>query len=330
MLHLPREHAARRCLRAIFALAATSLLAGQAGEPHRVTAVRFWSLGDVTRIAVETDGEFRVHSDRLENPDRIFYDLLGTKPSLGPQTLTVIPVLDRFVRQIRVAEPQRNTTRIVLDLSGEAEPSLSRLENPSRLIIELHAPNHAEPSLSASDKASEKTIAPAAEQSATPRKTVAHKQFVPPSATLISAISPRVVLEPPPVIAAQSSTRLLSVNGMNAKISGTAYSYSAPPASVLAKAPAPITTPGISIPAAAVSAPIAPAPSTIALPTATTSEVGLPAKRNASGDRSMIRVLGLKVGRIVIDPGHGGHDTGTTGPDGLREKDLVLDVAKRL
>lgn len=44
----------------------------------------------------------------------------------------------------------------------------------------------------------------------------------------------------------------------------------------------------------------------------------------------MIRVLGLKVGRIVIDPGHGGQDTGTIGPDGLREKDLVLDVAKRL
>jgi N-acetylmuramoyl-L-alanine amidase len=44
----------------------------------------------------------------------------------------------------------------------------------------------------------------------------------------------------------------------------------------------------------------------------------------------MIRVLGLKVGRIVLDPGHGGHDTGTIGPEGLREKDLVLDVAKRL
>jgi N-acetylmuramoyl-L-alanine amidase len=44
----------------------------------------------------------------------------------------------------------------------------------------------------------------------------------------------------------------------------------------------------------------------------------------------MIRVLGLKVGRIVLDPGHGGHDTGTIGPAGLNEKDLVLDVAKRL
>jgi N-acetylmuramoyl-L-alanine amidase len=33
---------------------------------------------------------------------------------------------------------------------------------------------------------------------------------------------------------------------------------------------------------------------------------------------------------VVIDPGHGGHDTGTISPGGLREKDLVLDVARRL
>ncbi|HUK24265.1 MAG TPA: N-acetylmuramoyl-L-alanine amidase [Terriglobales bacterium] len=50
----------------------------------------------------------------------------------------------------------------------------------------------------------------------------------------------------------------------------------------------------------------------------------------AAGDRSLIRALGLKIGKIVIDPGHGGHDTGTIGPHGLLEKDLVLDVSKRL
>jgi N-acetylmuramoyl-L-alanine amidase len=32
----------------------------------------------------------------------------------------------------------------------------------------------------------------------------------------------------------------------------------------------------------------------------------------------------------VIDPGHGGHDTGTIGPSGYAEKDLVLDVSTRL
>ena len=54
------------------------------------------------------------------------------------------------------------------------------------------------------------------------------------------------------------------------------------------------------------------------------------AKPTAHGDRSLIRALGLKIGKIVIDPGHGGHDTGTIGPNGLEEKDLVLEVGKRL
>lgn len=33
---------------------------------------------------------------------------------------------------------------------------------------------------------------------------------------------------------------------------------------------------------------------------------------------------------IVLDPGHGGIDTGTKGPNGQMEKDIVLDFAKRL
>jgi len=49
-----------------------------------------------------------------------------------------------------------------------------------------------------------------------------------------------------------------------------------------------------------------------------------------NGQQSLTRALGLKIGRIVIDPGHGGHDTGTIGPTGLMEKDLCLDIALRL
>jgi len=54
------------------------------------------------------------------------------------------------------------------------------------------------------------------------------------------------------------------------------------------------------------------------------------ASATSRGQRNLIRALGLKVGRVVIDAGHGGHDTGTIGPGGLREKDLVLDIASRL
>src|SRR5207302_6410353 len=45
---------------------------------------------------------------------------------------------------------------------------------------------------------------------------------------------------------------------------------------------------------------------------------------------SLTRAPEGKIVRIVIDPGHGGRDTGTTGPAGLKEKDLCMDIALRL
>jgi len=51
--------------------------------------------------------------------------------------------------------------------------------------------------------------------------------------------------------------------------------------------------------------------------------------RNFGGGLSIARQLGLGVSRIVIDPGHGGHDPGAQGK-GVSEAELVLDVALRL
>lgn len=41
-------------------------------------------------------------------------------------------------------------------------------------------------------------------------------------------------------------------------------------------------------------------------------------------------VFPLAVRRIVVDPGHGGGDHGTRTPNGLAEKELTLDIARRL
>jgi N-acetylmuramoyl-L-alanine amidase len=292
MLHLPPELKVRQAYWSVLLLCLVSALwAGDPAETHHVTAVRFWSLGDVTRIAVETDGQFVLHSDRLDNPIRLFYDLVGTKPSLGSKAMTVIPVSDRLLRQIRVAETQRNVTRIVLDLEGTAEATTSRLEDPNRLIIELRTPGAA-----ASSKAPAKSPVEA---------EVVHRPFTPPPARSIAeAPQPRAQLtsmDPPPTVA----------------------SASIPPSPAMNLNPAPVAARPSAKPTAP---PVAASVASVAPP----AETALPAKRNTSGDRSMIRVLGLKVGRIVIDPGHGGHDVGTTGPEGLREKDLVLDVSKRL
>src|SRR5262249_30496144 len=54
-----------------------------------------------------------------------------------------------------------------------------------------------------------------------------------------------------------------------------------------------------------------------------------PPAHNASGGFSIARQLGLGVSRVVIDPGHGGHDPGAKGK-GVNEAELVLDVALRL
>jgi len=50
-----------------------------------------------------------------------------------------------------------------------------------------------------------------------------------------------------------------------------------------------------------------------------------------TGAPSIARQLGLGVHRIVIDPGHGGRDPGTVNRRlGLKEKDITLDIGKRL
>ena len=53
------------------------------------------------------------------------------------------------------------------------------------------------------------------------------------------------------------------------------------------------------------------------------------ATANARGGFSLSRQLGLGIARIVIDPGHGGHDPGAK-VRGLNEAELVLDIALRL
>lgn len=97
------------------------------------------------------------------------------------------------------------------------------------------------------------------------------------------------------------------------------------PAPVTVSASAESAKPVPPTPAAATS----PAPSSSG-PASAPAAVAKPARRTSGGETSLVRALGLKVQRIVIDPGHGGHDEGTQGPKGLLEKDLVLDVSLRL
>jgi N-acetylmuramoyl-L-alanine amidase len=82
-------------------------------------------------------------------------------------------------------------------------------------------------------------------------------------------------------------------------------------------------------PSTAIVAEAPPAPEPAAVPAETTPDIIREAPSPRSGGYSIVQQLGLSASRIVIDPGHGGHDPGTM-KSGLREKDIVLDVSQRL
>ncbi len=271
----------RRNLR-IAAFGALILVHNVFAAQAAVTAVRFWSLTDVTRVVVETTDDFEFKSDRVSNPDRLFFDLAGMRMRLGRKGQETIAVGDHLLKQIRVAESQPGTTRVVFDLDGDVEFSASQLSNPSRLIIELRP---------AGAKLSSAPIS----------LSVTREQKLPPAEAALEP-NPPVTAEAPPLAASAL-----------AKVS-LPSSLPPPPAQAIqpiARPDSPDKPSRMMVDKLATNSPAA-------------------ARLPKNGDPTLARVLGLKIGRIVLDAGHGGHDTGTNGPGGLMEKDLVLDVTKRL
>jgi hypothetical protein len=102
-----------------------------------VTAVRFWTLDSTTRVAIEITGEVHYRADRTQNPERIFFDLSGIRPSIDGHRLFSAEVGDKRLKRIRVMETTPGMTRVVLELESPAEFTVSRLDNPRRMIIEL-------------------------------------------------------------------------------------------------------------------------------------------------------------------------------------------------
>ena len=304
-------------------LAAGVCRAADKADASRVTAVRFWSLSEVTRVAVEVSSEFRYKYDRLSNPDRLFYDIEGARPDMAPKGTHSIPVGDGLLRQIRVAETQPGVTRIVLDLEQSATVSASQLYNPDRLIIELRSKDRPLPPAAPSFTGGKEPTSP-------PPKEIVAAVEVSKAAVSESVVSerskkpePRTFIPPPP----QPAVKPAVIEPITAPaLPAFAKNVRPPavPASVRREITAPPPAPAPVLPAETASV-TAPEPAK-----APPAADALPAKRNTGGDRSLTRALGLKLERVVLDPGHGGHDVGTHGPSGLYEKDLVLDISQRL
>jgi N-acetylmuramoyl-L-alanine amidase len=296
---------------AALAISATMLFAqSDRASLHSVTAIRHWSLDDVTRIAIEVTGDFNFRTDRLHNPERVYFDILNARPRIESKRIWSGGINDKLVQRVRVAETNPGTTRVVVDLAGPVEINTSQLSSPHRLIIEVRAGRGpvipSGPTMPAIKPPpvirAEVPNAPAGRPSAA----------VQPPLLELKVEAPVLKAEPEPL-----PDKLRNVPVVKAKAAApveavdlTAEVRRASPPAALPTEPMPVVQPTVA----------APAP----------GEFSKGARRTSSGGSSLTRALGLKVGRIVIDAGHGGHDQGTQGPHGLLEKELVLDVSLRL
>lgn len=190
-----------------------------------------------------------------------------------------------------------NYTRVVVDLTAAVEFHSQRIPNPDRIYFDLY------PARLSSEFAHRSIEIPGG---------FLNRIRVAPNQTEVV----RVVLEVDRVqdysIFLLENPFRLVVDAFSEKIQ---LAEKTPPSSTTASAR---TEPE------AASRPPVPNSATVQPPPAKTPE---PTSR---GGYNMTRALGVKVNRIVIDPGHGGHDTGAIGPTGLLEKELCLDLALRL
>ena len=355
----------------------------------RVTGVRHWSTPDYTRVAIDVEQEVKFGSQRISNPDRIFFDLRDTKlaSTLVGKTFDVD---DGFLKKIRVAEFQPGRTRIVLEVDDLASYDAFLLPDPYRIIIDIHGkkkrgallakastdpgksgfPTNISPGSpsqspteeeareaeSDADAKIEAAIPPKQRATSTPAKNPVHfsKSGVetdlpsgdtrgdnkPPDAANpangVGVIKTTVSVQgstrriPKTIVEAddKAPTKIARLDPEKLHPEATATDAADNESNGEKTSPAKLDSVGTSP-----SKPSSRRRKNHAAAGADASDLQLEtreARPTAAGDRSLIRALGLKIGKIVIDPGHGGHDAGTIGPNGLLEKDVVLDVAKRL
>ena len=305
----------------------------------RVTGIRHWSTPDYTRVAIDVESDVKFSSRRIAKPSRIFFDLHDTKlaSTLVGKTLDVD---DGFLKKIRVAQFAPRRTRVVLEVDNLSDYHAFLLYNPCRLIIDIHGKNGRSKLLAKlpedADEASEDRTASANNipdsdgGSDSPEATPSVSTHTALSGKAAASASTEIVNETTAASAPSSTDKKLDKKPQTAVVKKVVDADDADEV-----ASVPVQAPDLSVAQTGRgnldSAHRKSTARSLASAKPDIPDLGIrEARPTVSGDRSLIRALGLKIGKIVIDPGHGGHDTGTIGPNGLEEKDLVLEVGRRL
>jgi N-acetylmuramoyl-L-alanine amidase len=265
-----------------------------APKPSVISVFRYWNTENYTRLVINTEREVKYIEGRVDNPTRVFIDIQDVRlaPALTGKTVVLN---DGYVSKIRLGQSKETVARVVLDMGSFNSCQVLRLSNPFRLVVDVQGVARREQSKTAGANAVWR---------------VQYGQPLSDEMDLQTALQKSTVAK---TSEEKNTIAKLAEAATPNEPTPSKQERSKPPADTIVK-----TAESKKVNAG--ETPREKESKSIARSSAPKSD----------GTRSLIRTLGLKVGRIVIDPGHGGHDTGTVGPSGLQEKDLVLDIALKL
>lgn len=281
-----------------------------------------------TRVTIVVDGSPRYLIGSLSNPERVYFDIPNARLE-GSLLNRVFTVEDKFLKKARVGLNTITVVRVVLDLAGAGEVVVSDQADAVGITVDLHfkgsKPADAPVASKTAPGGPEIVAAPAKSALSAPAKATPKEQTPP----LAGAKVPESV---PPAAKADPAAKAKS---QIAEPAAKASSEPKPVAPAAAKETKEAKeNPNTELGAAKESPAQPPPPAREAvksvLPATASEPLPKAAQPTSHGDRTLTRMLGLKIGRIVLDPGHGGQDKGTIGPGGLMEKDLVLAIARDL
>lgn len=289
------------------------------GKIAELRDIKTWTTPDYTRIVIGLDGPVKYQAARVANPERIYFDVSHAHLSHSAGS-SPVKVQGDLIKTIRVAQNQAGTVRVVLEIGKIKDYSVFLLRDPYRMVVDVYAKSDTkpattttklEPSPTDTDKTGKRD---AVTKNAGAKDSSAKDQIL--RSDLAQDEAADITL--PPAKGIHSATASQQTVAKTVDKNGP---FSPPPRTVLPgvtpSGTGTVTNTKSSNSRSARNAAPKPVPPTEPAPT-------------RDGQQSLSRALGLKIGRIVIDAGHGGHDTGTIGPNGLMEKDLCLDVALRL
>ena len=157
-----------------------------------VRNIRQWTGTEYTRIVIDLDDEVKYTEGSVQDPARIYFDLLGARVTKDLAS-RIFPVRDGFLQQIRVGQNKTDVVRVVLDFQNVSEYNVFTLPDPYRLVVDIlgKAPAPGTPVEVVS------TPAAPAEELPAPTPTAIVAEATPAPEPVAAEVSPDIIRVPP-------------------------------------------------------------------------------------------------------------------------------------